>query len=120
MRSKYGEYPEYHTSLDNMDIVTPKGLNDSYIIYKDCIELLERNEKYKVNCCGEPQLGKRGLYPTLSTKKSGDIVRNMMNLITYADGLNDLIDISNIIGVPADVLYPIIEKLCANKLLEVI
>jgi aminopeptidase-like protein len=120
MRSKYGEYPQYHTSLDNMDIVTPKGLNDSYIMYKDCIELLERNEKYKVNCYGEPQLGKRGLYPTLSTKESGDIVRNMMNLIAYADGLNDLIDISNIIGVPADVLYPIIEKLCANKLLEVI
>jgi aminopeptidase-like protein len=120
MRSKYGEYPEYHTSLDNMDIVTPKGLNDSYIMYKDCIELLERNEKYKVNCYGEPQLGKRGLYPTLSTKESGDIVRDMLNLIAYADGLNDLIDISNIIGVPADVLYPIIEKLCANKLLEVI
>lgn len=79
--------------------------------------MIERNEKYKIKCLGEPQLGKRGLYPTLSTKDSGRIVRDMMNFIAYADGKNDLIDISNIIGVPARSLYPIIEKLEGSGLL---
>ncbi len=120
MRSKYGEYPEYHTSLDNMDFVTPKALNESYEMIKDCLELLERNEKYKVNCLGEPQLGKRGLYPTLSTKESGALVRDMMNFIAYADGSNDLIGISNIIGVPATKLYEIIDKLLLNELISIV
>lgn len=98
MRSKYGTYPEYHTSLDNLSLVTPTGLQGSYELLKDCIELLEKNSKYRVTCYGEPQLGRRGLYPTLSTKDSGRLVRDMMNLLAYADGSNDLIDISNIIG----------------------
>ena len=117
MRTKYGEYPEYHTSLDNLDLVSSEGFQGSIDIYKECIELIERNEKYKIKCLEEPQLGKRGLYPTLSTKDSGRIVRDMMNFIAYADGKNDLIDISNIIGVPARSLYPIIEKLEGSGLL---
>jgi Uncharacterized protein conserved in bacteria with an aminopeptidase-like domain len=120
MRTRYGEYPEYHTSLDNLDLVTPKGLGGSYLTLKDCLTLLERNEKYRVNCFGEPQLGKRGLYPTLSTKESGAQVRTMMNFIAYADGTNDLLDISKIIGISADELYPIIDKLRANQLISVV
>lgn len=120
MRTKYSEYPEYHTSLDNLELVTPRGLQETFYIYKECMELLEANEKYKVNCLGEPQLGKRGLYPTLSTKKSGKTVRDMMNFIAYADGNNDLIDISNIIKVSAKSLYPIIKNLKENNLLSVV
>ena len=44
MRSKYGEYPEYHTSLDNLEFVTVKGLTDSFLLHKDCIEALEKNK----------------------------------------------------------------------------
>ncbi|MFC3886645.1 DUF4910 domain-containing protein [Bacillus songklensis] len=117
MRSKFGEYPEYHTSLDNMDLVTPTGLQGSFDIYTECIELIERNETYKINCFGEPQLGKRGLYPTLSTKESGRIVRNMMNFLAYADGKNDLVDISNTINVPVKELYSIIDNLYKNGLI---
>jgi aminopeptidase-like protein len=119
MRTKYGEYPEYHTSLDNSDLVSSEGLQGSFDVYKECIELLERNEKYKIKCLGEPQLGKRGLYPTLSTKDSGRLVRDMMNFIAYADGKNDLIDISDITGVPAKNLYPIVEKLESRGLLTI-
>lgn len=118
LRTKYGVYPEYHTSLDNLDLVTADGLQGSYDIYKECIELLEQNAIYKVNCLGEPQLGKRGLYPTLSSKGSSNFVRDMLNLLAYADGNNDLIDISNRINVPAKELYPIIEKLISNDLIS--
>ncbi|MFB5085874.1 DUF4910 domain-containing protein [Psychrobacillus sp. PGGUH221] len=117
MRTKYGQYPEYHTSLDNLDIVTAKGLQGSYDVYKSCIELIECNAYYQVKCLGEPQLGKRGLYPTLSTKESGRLVRDMMNFIAYSDGNHDLIEISNIIGVPVAKLYPIIQLLVDNDLL---
>ena len=110
-RSKYGTYPEYHTSLDDLDLVTAEGLSGSYELLIECLQLLERNAKYRVTCHGEPQLGRRGLYPTLSAGRSGRSARDITNFIAYADGTNDLVDTSNIIGVPVWDLYPIIEKL---------
>jgi aminopeptidase-like protein len=117
-RTKYGEYPEYHTSLDNLTVISPIGLYGGYDKLKQAIILLEKNEKYKVNVLCEPQLGKRGLYPTISTKSSGEIVRDMMNFIAYADGNNDLIDIANIINTKAEDLYEIIEKLIEVNLIN--
>jgi aminopeptidase-like protein len=119
-RSKFGTYPEYHTSLDNLDIVTPAGLEGSYNLIRDFIEALEHNKTYKINCLGEPQLGKRGLYPTLSVKTSGASVKTMMDFIAYADGTNDLIDISNIIGKPVSSIWPIAKKLHGRGLLDII
>ena len=84
------------------------------------IELLEKNNYYKVNVLCEPQLGKRGLYPTISTKSSGDIVRTMMDFIAYADGNNDLIDIANIIGVQAEELFDIVDKMKTARLIEAV
>ena len=118
MRTKYGQYPEYHTSLDDLNLVTPAGLEGSYKAYQDCIELLERNETYRSNVLCEPQLGRRGLYPTLSTKASGASVQNMMDFLAYADGTNDLLKISDTIQVPPWELYPIIEKLMSAGLLS--
>jgi aminopeptidase-like protein len=118
MRTKYGMYPEYHTSLDNLEMVSPEGLQGSFDTLKDCLELLENNRIYQINCLGEPQLGRRGLYPTLSTKETGAIVRDMMNFIAYADGTNDLIDISNITGTPVNKLYPIVDNLVKGGLLQ--
>ena len=65
---------------------------------------------------GEPQLGKRGLYPTISQKGSYSEVTAMMALIAYADGKNDLIEISNIIDTPIDKCIPIVKKLIENEL----
>lgn len=117
-RSKYGTYPEYHTSLDNLDVVTADGLFGGYELVKDCIYVIENNRTLRVTCCGEPQLGKRGLYPNLSTKKSGASVETMMDFIAYADGTNDLIEISNIIHKPVWEIMTIAEKLLEAGLLE--
>lgn len=114
MRSKFMEYPEYHTSLDNLDYISPEGLYGAYEIHSKIIHALERNHNYKVNTLCEPQLGKRGLYPTLSKGiETRNIVKNMMNFLAYCDGENDLIDIANIINVPVWELYDI-----ANDFLE--
>ncbi len=119
-RTKYGVYPEYHTSLDDLTVISPSGLYGGYEKIKKAIELLEKNNYYKVNVLCEPQLGKRGLYPTISTKTSGDIVRTMMDFIAYADGNNDLIDIANIIGVQAEELFDIVDKMKTAKLIEAV
>ncbi len=116
-RSKYGEYPEYHTSADNMGLISPAGLQGAYETMVQWIDCMEANGKYKITVLGEPQLGKRGLYPTISQKGSYDEIKAMMDLITYADGKNDLFDISRIIGVPPYKLVPIISKLKKNDLL---
>lgn len=118
-RSKYAEYPEYHTSKDNMGLISPTGLQGAYEVYRDMIEALEYNHKYRIQCLGEPQLGKRGLYPTISQKGSSGAVRVMSNFIAYADGTNDLMDISNIIKVPMERLVTVIEKLQEAKLISV-
>lgn len=117
MRTKYGMYPEYHTSLDNLDLITPGGLFGGFNALKHCILCLEKNETLQTSVICEPQLGKRGLYPTLSTKESKKLVSTMMNLIAYCDGTRDLIDVADMIGVPMWELFGIIKTLKANQLL---
>lgn len=119
-RSKYGEYPEYHTSKDDMGLISPSGLFGAYDVMVKCIEALEANRRYKIQCYGEPQLGKRGLYPTISQKGSYDEVKTMTDFIAYADGKNDLFDISEIIGVPVWEIVPIAERLVAADLVKAV
>lgn len=118
-RSKYEEYPEYHTSADNMDLITTEGLQGSFEVMVKVINTLENNYHYCMNCKGEPQLGKRGLYPTVSQKGLYNSVKATTHFIAYADGRNDLIDISNIINVSTtdliDIKERIAELLCTQK-----
>lgn len=118
MRSKYGEYPEYHTSLDNLSLVTPKGLEGGFLALKRAIEVIEHNYYLEVTVLGEPQLGKRGLYPTISTKDSASEVQAMMNLITYCDGNKTLLEIADLINEPFWELIPIVTKLVEQELLK--
>jgi len=119
MRSKYGVYPEYHTSLDDLEFVTPTGLEGGYWALRRAIETIEHNVVPKVTVLGEPQLGRRGLYPTLSTKGSGSATRIMMNLISYCDGSRTLLEIAELIGEPFWELRPLVDQLAAHELLEV-
>ncbi|MET4371916.1 aminopeptidase-like protein [Bradyrhizobium sp. LB12.1] len=117
MRSKYGTYPEYHSSLDDLTLVTPAGLQGSFSALMRYVDCLEANRTYRTTVLGEPQLGRRGLYPTISMKGSADHVANMMHVLAYADGTNDLLSIAEIIGGPMWELFDIVEKLVANRLL---
>lgn len=119
-RSKFVEYPEYHTSKDDMTVISPEGFQGSLEVMSEVILALEYNGYYKINVLCDPQLGKRGLYPEVSKKGSWDAVASLTNFIAYADGRNDLIDISNIIGVPVKELLDVLKKLLANHLLDVL
>jgi aminopeptidase-like protein len=117
MRTKYGEYDEYHTSLDDLTkVVTSEGLDGGYHALWKAVEALEKNCFPKIAVLCEPQLGKRGLYPTLSTKTSGAEVKLMMDFITWSDGTRSLIDIAEICKAPVWDLYPIIESLSKHQL----
>lgn len=119
-RSKYHEYPEYHTSADDMNLISPEGLQGAYDVMVKVINTLEHNYKYHITCKCEPQLGKRGLYPTISQKGTYNEVTALCDFIAYSDGKNDMIGISDIIGVPTIDLIDIKNKLLANNLLEVV
>lgn len=120
MRSKYGTYPEYHTSRDDLSFISAAGLERSFQVYRTCLEVLEHNHCYQVACVGEPQLGRRGLYPTLSQRGSSSAVRTLMNLLAYADGQQDLLAIAETIGVFAKELVPLAECLVQAGLLRVV
>lgn len=115
MRSKYGQYPEYHTSLDDLvNVVTPRGLAGGFNALQRAINILEQNVKPRVTTLGEPQLGKRGLYPNISAKGSADSVRVMMNMISYCDGEHSILDIAEILNEPfwelQSLMLPLIDK----------
>ena len=115
-RSKFGDYPEYHTSLDDMSLISPEGLYGTYESLIRMFTVLQYYGYYRVNCFCEPQLGKRGLYPTISKKGSYDGILAMRDFLAYADGETDLIEISNKIKVPVEELIPIIDKMTAQGL----
>jgi aminopeptidase-like protein len=118
MRSKYGTYPEYHTSLDNLSLISPKGLAGAFGALQRCISLIEANRTYRTTCLGEPHLGSRGLYPTLSQRGSGESVQTMMNILAYADGARDLVSLAERIGESAETCMPIVARLLQEGLLE--
>jgi len=117
MRSKYGTYPEYHTSLDDLNLVTPAGLQGSLEVLQRCVECIEGDDRLAPTVLGEPQLGRRGLYPTLSTRESARQVRTMMNLLAYCDGKRTLLEIAEKIGVPMWDLIPTARRLTSQGLL---
>jgi aminopeptidase-like protein len=118
MRTKYATYPEYHTSLDDLvDVVTPAGLQGGFEALRRALEAIERHCRPRVTVLGEPQLGRRGLYPTLSTPDAG--VPLILNFLTWADGTRSLVDIADLCGVPVWELYPMIDRLGSEGLVAV-
>lgn len=117
-RSKFHVYPEYHTSADNMDIISPDGLAGSYDVMLKCIEILENNRKYRIKTIGEPKLGKYGLVPTMSSKETYQETLIIKDVCAYADGTNDLMELSGYINKPINEIVPVINKLKEAGLLE--
>jgi len=111
MRSKYGEYPEYHTSADDLSFVTEDGLEGSLTIYQTMIRLLDASSFPRVKVLGEPQLGKRGLYPPVSTVDTFSIVKNQMNVISYLDGKHDLEQIAELCKISIEEVQKVLGDL---------
>jgi aminopeptidase-like protein len=117
MRSKYAEYPEYHTSKDDLSLITPAGLQGSFEVLRDCCTALEAGPRYRATVLGEPQMGKRGLYAAFGGRSVNAAVRMRMNILAYCDGSHSTADIAEILGVSAGELVPFVEELVEHKLI---
>jgi aminopeptidase-like protein len=120
MRSKYGTFPEYHTSLDDLEhVVTAAGLQGSFDLYRKIIDILEHHCYPRSTVLGEPQLGPRGLYPSLSIKGSSRPVRSLLDLMSMADGSRSLLDIATFFSLPVWDFFEPLQTLIEHNLLEI-
>jgi aminopeptidase-like protein len=120
MRSMYARYPQYHTSLDDLTFISPAGLSGSFEMMRRCIGVLEANVVFKTTVLGEPQLGRRELYPTLSTKQSAATVHDILNVLAYADGHHDLIALADRIDLDAQQCERIARSLVEAGVMEIV
>jgi aminopeptidase-like protein len=121
MRTRYGTYPEYHTSADNKSLMNFEAMAQSIEMYYEIVMTIEENYVYRNQqpYC-EPQLGKRGLYTTLGSQKSiTKEIEATMWLLNLSDGEHDLIDIATESGVSYGLLVELVHKLRENSLLAV-
>lgn len=118
MRSKYGEYPEYHSSLDNLSLISEDSLRESVELMKKLISEIESRTVYQAKILCEPQLGKRNLYPTLSKRGSALNSMNLLNVLSYCDGTSDISEIAIKCAISESATREIIKILLANHLID--
>jgi aminopeptidase-like protein len=101
MRTPYGEYPQYHSSADNLDLVTPAALGDSLDTCLRVVDLLERNRTYvNLKPKGEPQLGRYGLYGSLGgAHHAQDQQLALLWVLNLSDGTSSLLDVAERSGL---------------------
>ena len=101
MRTPYGEYPEYHTSADDLTVVRPEALADSLATLLATFDVLDGDQRYlNLNPKTEPQLGKRGLYRQLGGgKPGGDVELALLWVLNLSDGSHSLLDIAERAGL---------------------
>jgi len=111
MRTPHGQYPEYHTSADNLELVQPQYLSESLSLCRAVINILEQNKTF-INQCpkGEPQLGKRGLYKPIGGDHSAMAQLALLWVLNLSDGEHTLLDIAE----RADIDFQIIQNAAKN------
>ncbi|PWT86905.1 MAG: peptidase M28 [Acidobacteria bacterium] len=89
-------YPEYHTSADDLSLVTPSALGESLVGLLRVVRILEENDRYvNLNPKCEPQLGRRGLYDQLGGMRDSAVLEKaMLWVLNLSDGQHDLLDIA--------------------------
>jgi aminopeptidase-like protein len=120
MRSLPGEYPQYHSSADNLDLVRPEHLADSWATCAAIVDLLERNRTYvSLNPCGEPQLGRRGLYRTLGGRAGrAELEAAILWALNLADGRHSLLGVAERSGLSFEVVAKAADLLMHHHLLQ--
>jgi aminopeptidase-like protein len=116
MRTPHGQYKEYHTSADNLELVKPEKLEESFKTIKSVISIIESNKKYiNKNPFCEPQLGKRGLYKSINGKQNE---MAMLWVLNQSDGEHSLLDIAQKSGIPYAIIAEVAETLKGYDLLD--
>ena len=119
-RTPWGRYPEYHTSADNLSLVQPKYLADSFKTYLSVLDILENNNRYlNQNPKCEPQLGNRGLYRTMGGNvESKDAELAMLWVLNLSDGRHSLLDVAERSKLPFPTVHAAARALETGGLLR--
>jgi aminopeptidase-like protein len=120
MRTPHGQYPEYHSSADNLSLIRSESLARSYVHCLQVFELLEGNRVYmnqSPRC--EPQLGRRGLYRTVAGQQENQSRElALLWVLNMSDGQHALLDIADRAGLPFDQIQSAAESLVEVGLLK--
>ncbi len=118
-RTPWGRYPEYHTSADDLDLIRPEHLGASLERYLEIVRLLETNRRFKnQNPHCEPQLGKRGLYPTIGGAAGQEQQLALLWVLNQSDGERTLLDVAERSGMTYAAILAAAEALENAGLLE--
>ena len=117
-RSREAEYPQYHSSADDMSIISPEALETALSALLQCVDVLEGEAQY-VNLSpeGEPQLGKRGLYTTMGGSEAEQAQLALLWVLNQSDGGNSLLDIAERSGLPFVAVRQAADRLVQGGLL---
>jgi aminopeptidase-like protein len=116
-RTPADEFPEYHSSADNLDFVRREALGDSFDLCLSVFDVLEQNRRFEnLSPKGEPQLGKRGLYRSIGGGSNEE--RALLWVLNLSDGSHDLLAISDRSGLPFDAVSGAADALEAAALLR--
>jgi aminopeptidase-like protein len=119
MRTPWGEYPQYHSSGDDLSFVTPGALADSLAVVLRVCAVLEGNRRFlNVNPKGEPQLGRRGLYGSMGGVGTPDDQMAMLWVLNQSDGTRTLLDIAARAAMPFEQVHRAAGRLQAAGLLR--
>ena len=119
-RTPHGEFPEYHTSADNLDLISAEALAGSLALYLSILRIVENNACYaNLHPKCEPQLGKRGLYRTLGgLANSSQLELAMLWVLNLSDRNHSLLDIAEHAKLPFDLIHQAARCLIECELLE--
>lgn len=118
MKSPYGEYDEYHTSLDNMKFISEASMTESLYVMKEIVLTLEREKFMRQSFIGEAQLNKYGLYPKLTESHHEFSSRDFLNVMQFCDGKNTVNDIARLTRLSIDDVHELMAVLSENNLIE--
>ena len=118
-RSVNGGYPEYHTSADNLELITPESLEESLEACKNAVEIIEGNGRYlNLNPQGEPRLGKHGLYGAMGGREPVEREHALLWVLNQSDGVHSLLDIAQRSGLSFAAVQAAARDLQQAKLLR--
>ncbi|MBN1187068.1 MAG: DUF4910 domain-containing protein, partial [Bacteroidales bacterium] len=120
-RNPYGEFPEYHTSADNLRFVKPNKLEESLYVLVEIFDMVEKNQHYlNLNPKCEPQLGRRGLYDRLGGASDSKTMQlAILWVLNLSDGNHDLLDIAERSGIGFQIIADAAKKLMESGLLKI-
>src|SRR6185503_7525400 len=120
-RTRNGEYPEYHTSNDNVDFLSAESLEDSLSKVLKIVEVLEHDRTYvSLNPKCEPHLGRRGLYRNTGGSSPAGFEMALLWVLNLSDGRHSLLDIAERANMPFSTIKSAADALRDASLLRVV